>query len=160
MISWTKREYHFDHAPSEFSPWTTAGDLKALHDGNIPGWHRFGFGHVDIPGPPPRLPPGFKGHAGPELPFLGISDHHGFGYKVFENSAKPARIDYSMMAMAPGWIIAIVLLPNVLWLSRNIRSRRRLAAGNCPTCGYDVRATPDRCPECGTIPTKKEIISN
>ena len=45
-------------------------------------------------------------------------------------------------------LILPAILP-ALWLIRRARQRCQSRAGLCPQCGYDLRATPDRCPECG-----------
>jgi hypothetical protein len=53
----------------------------------------------------------------------------------------------------PHWFVLIVLggfsAPLVSRFRRAKRARRHAAAGLCPACGYDRRATPGRCPECG-----------
>lgn len=47
------------------------------------------------------------------------------------------------MAMLP-----LSLYPVAILSAAFMRGRRR--AGFCTQCGYDLRGTPDRCPECGT----------
>ena len=47
--------------------------------------------------------------------------------------------------------LLFALLPTIALL-RAIRRRQRGRQSMCAQCGYDLRATPDRCPECGTVP--------
>jgi hypothetical protein len=54
--------------------------------------------------------------------------------------------------VVPYWAIlgAFAVAPTWVTLVR-IRSDRRRKFRHCPSCGYDLRATPDRCPECGAV---------
>lgn len=55
---------------------------------------------------------------------------------------------------APHWMPAALLavLPLIVsrrrWREARRSARRRRCL--CPACGYDLRASPERCPECGT----------
>jgi FtsH-binding integral membrane protein len=55
------------------------------------------------------------------------------------------------------WVAAAIGIPTLVVggiqaviLRRWDRWVRRLKLGLCPICGYDLRASRDRCPECGT----------
>jgi hypothetical protein len=64
----------------------------------------------------------------------------------------PQRFEAGILAV-PHWFLLLVfsLLP-LLRLRADLRSYHRRRLGLCPTCGYDLRASPDKCPECGASP--------
>lgn len=73
--------------------------------------------------------------------------------------AAPTTI--SLVAQIPDYggmyFLCTAFIP-ALWCTRKYvgvrRRSNRARSGLCVQCGYDLRATPDRCPECGTIPLK------
>ena len=60
----------------------------------------------------------------------------------------------------PHWLLILIcgVLP-LYSLYTLTRSRLRFDFGHCATCGYDLRATSDRCPECGTPVSKRWIFA-
>lgn len=69
-----------------------------------------------------------------------------------------APVQYWVVAVPHWWIAATFASPSVLAVliaaCGVLRKRTRTAKNRCPSCGYDLRATPDRCPECGVVPAK------
>jgi hypothetical protein len=65
---------------------------------------------------------------------------------------------YSGAVGIPFWLatsaLAVLPLIEILTICRWSGKRYCRLHGLCAKCGYDLRATPDRCPECGTVPPK------
>ncbi|HZL38265.1 MAG TPA: hypothetical protein VFC78_23320 [Tepidisphaeraceae bacterium] len=87
----------------------------------------------------------------------------GFGASVTLNVGRP-RGNWRLggrrlwVIWMPFWVPILLtgLLP-AFRIRSLVRGRRKRQLGHCRSCGYDLRATPDRCPECGTQTAVKLI---
>ena len=66
----------------------------------------------------------------------------GVGWQYGYAAMRWVQIPLSLLTVITG------ILP-VVYVQR-ARRRRRADTPRCRNCGYDLRATPDRCPECGS----------
>ena len=77
------------------------------------------------------------------------------GHVLLEDAQNPFSSGYSIrISSLLLWSIALPLARVLAARSNQFAKRHRVTrdtSGHCRACGYDLRATPDRCPECGTV---------
>jgi hypothetical protein len=129
-------------------PWdaTFATDLRATRD-----WGVHAFSNFDW-----------------DLGVIGWNDYRSgvatmSGSQSTRRSRKPTTIPVvGHQSVGIRWWFLMVMagLPAAHHYVRVLRMRWRPAPGVCRKCGYDLRATPDRCPECGTVPNGIKLITS
>jgi hypothetical protein len=129
---WLQRWHRADPAPTRPAradlTWVLRGTTNPPYQPNAP---------IEVGYTPPR-------------PSLG----NGFGFvwlaSDFGTSHDGRPLGTRQMLAVPHWslLAAAALVPAGWGISWSARRRRR-RKGLCAACGYDLRATPDRCPECG-----------
>jgi hypothetical protein len=143
---------HWHNEPADFEFYSCLGLLE------ISWGERPSYVHPQWNGWEGTLWP-FKGNLGLLAIDLSHSAPHnwnGFGFGSWRQLSPGYRRLNVDCVVVPYWFLSIITsaasTAALAWLWSERRSWRYSATGHCSKCGYDLRATPDRCPECGTRP--------
>ena len=86
---------------------------------------------------------------------------HGPGFYAMWEPSGTSPAPLRVVVVSWWWLAAIGTLPVLpqiaVAIGRRFRQRLRCTDGLCLSCGYDLRASPDRCPECGQVPAPASL---
>jgi hypothetical protein len=114
--------------------------LSVLRGGLYGKWSRFGS-------PLLRDEYQMKGVRHFSHPFLGF----GWDWRSDGGTSSYSRLAF-LVPLA--FLVCLFAILPLFTFGRWLRRRFAVPPGRCAYCGYDLRATPDRCPECGSIGAK------
>jgi hypothetical protein len=82
------------------------------------------------------------------------------GFQLFVQTNHPLIQGYDQRWLRiPYWMLFLVQLPlPMFWLTALARTQYRGIHHRCLTCGYDLRASADLCPECGSPTNDLRLI--
>ncbi len=84
---------------------------------------------------------------------------NGLGFAVETSRLLTGLRTSSTIVFIPMWLpLLITLAAPTAQLTGHLRRVRRRIKGRCPACGYDLRASPNRCPECGATPLRRLLL--
>ena len=159
---WVDDWFHFYRADPA-ARWWSARTISSNNGVLYLSWNRVGFaedGRVEEYIAEHRLDPGFHHEA--QLPtdpgrprdsawgWLGLAARR--GSRVQEAGPRQVAYRFANAWVPHGWVVLATAVPPAWWwVARGRAERRRSRAGRglCAACGYDLRASAGRCPECG-----------
>jgi hypothetical protein len=88
--------------------------------------------------------------------FIGWTNWRFLGFGVYDFLIGSARKRFIELPF--GVILLVLFAAPARQALQMARRRDRKRRGLCLSCGYDIRATPARCPECGHVAIRKGAV--
>jgi hypothetical protein len=168
-VLWVRSLRHFELAGAEYTGWPRS-DRIYLAFGQI-SWYSDTVGlmviteyvtpaHFRDPSAtwftvsPAENPTGWRRWAAGDRTTMYMNGYpHGFHFQHHVwTPVLGLRRDTWIMGVRPWLPMALLAVMPAMWLERRRAAHRARRLGLCAGCGYDLRGTPHRCPECGAMP--------